>query len=30
LDCGGEAHVGSDPVAGKMYPQARLALGRWF
>ena len=30
VDCGSDTQVGKDPVAGKIYPQARVALGRWF
>jgi hypothetical protein len=29
-DCIGDARIGSEAIAGKIYPQARIAFGRWF
>ena len=30
VDCGGDTRVWNEPIAGKMFPQARMAFGRWF
>jgi hypothetical protein len=30
VDCGGDTRAWNEPIAGKMFPQARIAFGRWF
>lgn len=30
VDCGNDARVWDAPIAGRLYPQARIAFGRWF
>ena len=30
VDCGGDTQTWNEPIAGKMFPQARMAFGRWF
>jgi len=29
-DCAGDTRTWNEPIAGKMFPQARIAFGRWF
>lgn len=29
-DCAGDTPTWNEPIAGKMFPQARIAFGRWF
>ena len=29
-DCGGDTRTWNEPIAGEMFPQARIAFGRWF
>jgi hypothetical protein len=30
VDCGNDARIWDAPIAGRLYPQARIAFGRWF